>query len=159
MLLLLTMIGFANAEMAQASSFTCTNEKVGIFDETVILKTEGDTITITHYGHSRNTYSAVYAVQHSQGTRYGSTASLQKIHDNSTWKDMPEALELDHYVTDGMNEYILSGLTHAGILYAHFPAQDCVAGTQFSAMASAGPGCHHRNPECCGGGERPNICH
>jgi hypothetical protein len=111
---------------AYANTLVCKNSKTDLLDENVIMKIKGGVYEISHYGHSRNVYKASYAVSHSYGTRYGNSISLKKQKDESTWKDMPTSLTLDRHVTDGMDEFVLSGLNNTKNPYIYFNIKNCV---------------------------------
>jgi len=113
--LLLSLLGAS----AQAG-FYCESTPKDMGGEHVSLSNKNGIYQVSHWGNSRNSYLADYKETSSQGTRFGHSSKLTKVSDHSTWKDMPESLELNYYV-DG-NQYILSGL---GGNYAWFSASEC----------------------------------
>lgn len=48
-------------------------------------------VTVELYGHSRNTFKAIYEQSHM-------SAELTKVVDQSTWKDMPNSLQLSQHL-------------------------------------------------------------
>lgn len=107
--LIISVIGFS----ARAEGLICKNVKSDVFEETVVLKISNGIFEVSHFGHSRNTFKASYVKTEGQETRYGSIVTLEKINDESTWKDMPETLKLKYFVTD-QELLVLEGLSSLG---------------------------------------------
>jgi hypothetical protein len=111
------------AMSAHANTLVCENNKVNPQDETVVLKIDGNTYEVSHYGHSKNSYAAKYVLAGTQTTRYGSISGLKKYQDDSTWKDMPDTITLQDDVAS--HEWIMTSLTNTGTIYIYFDYTKC----------------------------------
>lgn len=81
---------------------------------------------ISHYGSSRNTYSAVYKVNGGTPTRIGEVIYLKKIQDNSTWKDMPQKLTIEYKDFFAFYGFSVSGFgSHAPSGEVWFSEKSC----------------------------------
>ena len=114
--LLLLFTGAAHADVK------CQTQISSVGAETyVVAITAGrknPVYSVTHYGHSRNTYSAEYTVGIGTTSRSGHTLRLKKIQDHSTWNDMPDTL----FIQDSFdNAFTLNGLAEP----VYFSATDC----------------------------------
>ncbi len=95
--------------------------------EYFVVQVKGEQYHITHYGHSRNSYEAIYKAQNCLPTRYGGFCHLTKTKDLSTWKNMPIQLEVSRYV-DYSGEslsIVVSGFTDLAVPSVSFANSDC----------------------------------
>jgi hypothetical protein len=106
------------ASLSHGPGFSCQSSPGLGLEDSVTMNFADGVYHITHFGHSRNSFSADYKVISESQTRIGSKAKLSKISDQSTWKDMPELLELESeylYASTRAPKlfYILSGLVES----------------------------------------------
>ncbi len=81
--------------------------------------------TIFQFFGFRNNFSATYSVAKKSGGTLRGLITLQKVKDQSTWKDMPTKLNLNYQVSiQPSNSFVLNGL---GIAQGpiHFFPQNC----------------------------------
>lgn len=94
--------------------------KVG--SETVTLSYKDGSYSVSHWGGSRNSYAASYEA----GTyiRNGDLL-LHKQTDFSTWKDMPETLQLTTVNASEGQQIVIKGLFHEPV---EFSSESCEVG-------------------------------
>lgn len=125
----------------------CPADKESAVDDNVeMISSPNGVYKFSLYGNSRNTLEAVYKVISSSTTRTGSTHRLEKTLDLSTWKNMPEHLDMDYVASETHPRMEVSGLALKHKPLAIFQMNRC------SPMdLSNDPGCRPcgKNKVCC----------
>jgi hypothetical protein len=142
------LFALALSSISHAADLTChVNADEQKLTDSYDLTITGDRYEISHYGHSRNTYDAVYTLTSHSATRVGWMGTLEKSQDKSTWHDMPATLYV-RYVMISAPAYVIEGLDANPVW---FSASECEAApVNNECPAGTHPGhCPSRNCGSC----------
>lgn len=105
-------------------NYNCKTETKPL-QTTYEISSQGDSFVVKFYGSSRNTYAAVYTAVGWLPTRTGGDIFLEKSQDFSTWKDMPQKLNIqDSLAYKPMHKLVLKGLGKDIV----FTGEECASG-------------------------------
>lgn len=123
--LLIALLTYATLQASAFSITTCTTH-TGPRGHITVKMTQlsgFDVYHIEYFGSERNSHAASYVQDSGGPTRIGFISKLKKIHDSSTWKDMPQFLNIKSILQGNDVSFdVLEGLPYP----AQFTDSDCI---------------------------------